>query len=376
MQASLECEAHGTTTKLTCAECGTPICTRCLVKTDVGLKCAEHAQANVAPAVSRRVAPLVISALVLVAMGGVILVAARQMASDTPPRVVVPGQPVGPAAAIDTPQVFVMGADGSQPRTLTNRPGATDAHPAWSPKGDRIAFESVTGGRRAVWTMQTDGLLLRRLTDGDGTDGAPAWSPDGSRIAFMSDRDGNFEVYVMAADGTDVRRLTSSPSTDGYPAWSPDGTRIAFVSDRPAGAPGGPSATLRLHLMAPDGSGVTPVTDVQAVPERPAWSPDGARLAFASDRHGDPELYLVGVDGSAPTRLTTDPAADGEPSWSPDGARLAFASNRDGNAQVYLVNPDGSGLRRLTTEPRNYGPAFSPDGARLVYIHEPTPEAD
>ncbi len=368
----LECSAHGNATRLTCADCGTPICPQCLVKTEVGLKCAEHAQANVAPPDHRRVGPLVVAAVVFVVMVAVVVVAVGQMRSGQTVAV-VPVEPAGPR--FQTAQVHVMGADGSDPRTLTIRPQAVDAHPSWSPQGDSIAFESTSEGRRAVWVIQADGLGLRRLTDGPGVDGAPAWSPDGARIAFMSDRDGNDEVYVMAADGTGVTRLTDSPSVDGYPAWSPDGTRIAFVGDRP-GPNGSPADTgrLRLFVMGADGSGVTPLSDLPAVPDRPAWSPDGRRLTFAAEGDGNAELYVVGVDGSAPTRLTTEPGADGEPAWSPDGTTIAFASNRDGAAQIYTVDSDGPSVRKLTTEPRNFAPSYSPDGSMLVFVHEPVPE--
>ncbi|MDQ2826787.1 MAG: hypothetical protein M3Y04_07500, partial [Actinomycetota bacterium] len=232
----LECEAHGTPTRLTCAECGKPICPRCLVKTAVGLKCEEHAQA-IAPRFDRRVVPYALGALVLVAMAVVVLaLAVFRQGGGTSVATSVPvpesGGDAGAAGRVEPAQVFVVNADGSSPHTLTNRPLAFDASPAWAPDGQHIAFESTEDGKRAIWVMQADGLRLRRLTDDSGADAAPAWSPDGSRIAFMSDRDGNQEIYVTGADGTDTKRLTENPASDGFPVWSPDGSRIAFVSDR------------------------------------------------------------------------------------------------------------------------------------------------
>ena len=71
--------------------------------------------------------------------------------------------------------------------------------------------------------MDADGSNQTRLTNNPASDAQPAWSPDGTKIAFNSDRDGNFEVYVMDADGSNQTRLTNNPADDGGPAWSPDG---------------------------------------------------------------------------------------------------------------------------------------------------------
>ncbi len=366
----LECEAHGTPTRLRCAEagCGKPICPNCLVKTAVGLKCEEHAQA-IAPRFDRRVAPFALGALVLVAAAVVILaVAVLNQDSETLPPDNTPAPGAGGASSRIVPaSVYVIGADGSSPRTLTNRPLAFDASPAWSPDGARIAFESTIDGKRGIWVMQADGQGLRRLTDGPGSDGSPAWSPDGARIAFMSDRDGNQELYVVGLDGQGLRRLTDHPAADGYPAWSPDGTRLAFVSDRD-GQFGIWAAN------ATDGSAPARLVPGPAAPGRPAWAPDGIRIAFASDRDGaDLDIWIAPVGGPPPTRLVSSPGQDGEPAFSRDGTRLAFASDRDGAPEVYVANRDGSNPVKLTSNPRSFAPAWAPDGTKLAYINDPAP---
>lgn len=374
-----KCEAHGTPTRLRCAEvdCGRPICPRCLVKTPVGLKCEEHAE-GIVPRFDRRVAPFALGALFLVAAAVVILAVAvltqdpaTGPASDDTPPPAAAGAPVASGRIVPA-QVYVVNADGSSPRTLTNRPLAFDANPAWSPDGGRIAFESTIDGKRAIWVMQTDGLGLRRLTDGPGADASPAWSPDGTRIAFMSDRDGNQEVYLIGADGSAPRRFTDNPAADGFPAWSPDGGRLAFVSDRD-GQPG-------IWVAFDDGSGPSRLVPGPAAPARPTWAPEGRSIAFASDREGgNLDIFVAPVPGPAgalgppPTKVISSPGQDGEPAWSPDGAKLAFASDRDGTAQVYVANRDGSNVTRLTTVPRSFAPAWAPDGTRLVYINDPAP---
>ncbi|MDQ3980985.1 MAG: LpqB family beta-propeller domain-containing protein [Actinomycetota bacterium] len=362
---ALSCTRHGTTTRLRCAECGTPICPECLVKTDVGMKCIEHASPLVAPKISpkRQVRGLVLTLVGLAAVVGGTVALLSGVGGDggEPPE---GGAPVGLPSPdrIDTPQVAVMAADGSGKRILTNRPLAFDNRPAWSPDGSRIAFESLVDGRQSIWVMEATGERLRRLTEGAGGDSAPAWSPDGTTIAFMSDRDNDPEVYLMNADGSDPRRLTDRPGMDGYPAWWPDGSRLAFVSDR--------NGILRVWTMAPDGSSPSLLSDVPALGDRPSVSRDGRRLLFTSDRDGNPEVYMVATDGAGLTRLTDTPAADGEAVFSPDSTRIAFASDRDGSAAVYVMAVDGTGVRKLTTGPRGFMPAWSPDGHSLLYVSD------
>ncbi len=376
-----ECEAHGTPTRLSCADCGKPICPKCLVKTSVGLKCEEHAQ-GIPARIDRRVAPFALGALVLVAAAVVLLaVAVLHQGSKTPAASVLPPGSAGttpgttPGTAtgrIDPAQVFVVNVDGTAARTLTNRPLAFDARPAWSPDGTRIAFESTTDGKRSVYVMQADGQGLRRLTDATGTaaDSSPAWSPDGTRVAFASDRDGNSEIYVIGVDGSSTKRLTDSPAVDNYPAWSPDGTRIAFVSDR--------DGQSGIWAMAADGSNPARLVAGQAAPDaRPAWSPDGHSIAFASDRDGgNLDIFVADVStgpAATATKVIASPGQDGEPAWSPDGAKLAFASDRDGAPEVYIANRDGSNVVKVTSKPRSFTPAWSPNGTMLAYIYDPAP---
>ncbi len=78
-----------------------------------------------------------------------------------------------------------------------------------------------------------------------------------------------------------------------------------------------------------------------------AWSPDGTKIAFTSDRDGNFEIYVMNADGRNPTRLTSDPATDNFPAWSPDGTKIAFDSRRDGNFEIYVMNADGTNPTRL-----------------------------
>lgn len=101
------------------------------------------------------------------------------------------------------------------------------------------------------------------------------------------------------------------------------------------------------------------------------FSPDGALIAYLSDRDGNVEIYVVNADGSNPRRLTSTPATEGSPSWTPDGRQIVYASNASGNFQVWIMNADGSGQRQLTQEPKsNFQPVVSPDGRSIAFTSD------
>ncbi len=112
-----------------------------------------------------------------------------------------------------------MNADGSGKHRLLKTPSFS---PAWSPKGDKIAYVRDADGDSEIYTVGVDGKGITKLTDNKGIDDdSPAWSPDGSMIAFASDRDGDGDIFRMNADGSGVHVLTSGVWTDQSPAWRP-----------------------------------------------------------------------------------------------------------------------------------------------------------
>jgi TolB protein len=129
----------------------------------------------------------------------------------------------------------VVNADGSERRILTRTAWNFEA-PAWSPDGQKLAFERrvspLANGQCAcdidLFVMNADGSGQQNVTRNPVYDRRPVWSPDGQQIAFGRYRD----VWVMNADGSDQRRLTPNPQGDDWPVWSPDGQQIAFGSFR------------------------------------------------------------------------------------------------------------------------------------------------
>ena len=228
-------------------------------------------------------------------------------------------------------------------------------NPAWSPNGDRIAFETYRDGDTDIYVMNADGSNQERLTHHLGEDASPIWSPDGSQIVFYSKRDGNAEIYVMNADGSSQKPLTNNPADDSYPVWSPDGNRIAFTTDR--------DGNKEIYVMDADGGSLVNLTNHDAADWLPAWSPDGTQILFSSKRDGDYEIYVMDADGRNPTRLTNNAASDYSPTWTTDGNLIIFGSDRGGKSDIYVMNADGSGQKRLTNNAfGNYSPDWKPGG--------------
>jgi len=244
----------------------------------------------------------------------------------------------------------------------------TNAYPAYSPDGSRIAYMSNADGDFDIYVAVPDSGVRRKLTDAPGQDGQPVWSPDGSRIAFRSVRDGNSQIYVMDADGSNPVNLSRNGFVDEHPVWSPDGARIVFASERPPSGGGEPNYDL--FSMAADGTDVRRITDTPEVETYPALSPDGSRIAcrriLAS---GDWEVVILDVEGSDVLNLSDHEGFDGWPAWSPDGERIVFASERGGSSDLWVVDADGSNLEQLTRDPDRdeRQPWWSPDGMRIAY---------
>jgi Tol biopolymer transport system component len=118
-------------------------------------------------------------------------------------------------------------------RHLTSPSEAIDDWAAFSPDGARIAFGSSRDGGFEIYVMNADGSHVRRLTESPGVDMRPAWSPDGRTVAFTSARDGNYEIYAIdAGDGVRPRRITHHPERDDFAQWHPDGRRLLTISER------------------------------------------------------------------------------------------------------------------------------------------------
>ena len=192
-----------------------------------------------------------------------------------------------------------------------------------------------------------------------------------TKIAFTSNRDGNNEIYVMDGDGRNQRRITVNSARDGLPAWSPDGKKIAFGSNRNNVN----KDHMQIWVIDADGKNPIRLTD-GLVDANPDWSPDGKTIAYDARRNQDDlnpsprVIYVMDADGNNNRQLVEEPGWSTHPSWSPDGKRIAFVSDRHAQIdQIYVMDADGQNQRRITDDLENKRmPSWSNDGRHIAYV--------
>ena len=181
-------------------------------------------------------------------------------------------------------------------------------------------------------------------------------------------------VGLVATSGASL--LVSNDDGSASPA-SAAKSKIAVI--RMSTETGG--VRLELHVINADGSGSwrletarlsLPAAAPYEFGERPAWSPDGRKIAFLGmGDDGNVDVYVVGADGLGQRRLTRHPGVDGNPAWSPDGRKIAFTRRARefgaGKTHIYVMNADGSGQRRLTHGHVHFSVAWSPDGQKMLF---------
>ncbi|MGH2377388.1 MAG: TolB family protein [Candidatus Limnocylindria bacterium] len=176
-------------------------------------------------------------------------------------------------------------------------------------------------------------------------------------------------AYTAAAAASPIRQLTNTPGTNVRPAWSPDGAQIAFQSNR--------DGPYHVYVMNADGSDVRRLTSGGADDRHPAWSPDARYLAVDSGDSRTREIWLIEVATGARRQLTTLGGIASFPSWSPDGRQIGFYVYREGVMDVWLMGQDGGGVSRLTQDLASeknqqctfacHSVAWSPDSGRVAF---------
>jgi TolB protein len=269
--------------------------------------------------------------------------------------------------------------------------GLENTYPAWSPDETRIVFESTRDGPDAdIFVMNADATNVVQLTANDVGESTPVFTPDGRFIVYTSEDGGNPDIFVMGADGSGKRNLTRHPGADGHPRVSPDGKRIYFNSNRTSDPASFARGTMErdqnheIFSMTLDGGDLRQVTDLPDWDTYPAPSPDGTQLLWRrvtatggkSESGRNSEVFWMDLRTGEQRNVTANQAYDGWPAWSPDGERIAFASNRANKAfegfDIYVAAPDGSDATRVTFGDGVDGlgswtkPVFSADGKRIL----------
>ncbi len=277
---------------------------------------------------NRKVGAMVVAAALAISVVVFAVLSAEDRDGGKTPATQPPAGSVPPATLeLDVEDVAVVGLDGIPVAGIEGLP-----EDAWmldlSPDGNTIAFNTETGlPRGQIATIGVDGTGMQVLRTGVFAE-MPAWSPDGERIAFEgTTTDENKDIYVMEADGSNVRRLTDDPAQDVFPRWSPDGATIAYsnVGTRPADDSQF-SVTADIWTVPSGGGEPTRLTTNPGPDTHPDYSPDGNLIAF----HRRYEIWVMKSDGSQQERVLRSEAAV-TPRWSPDGTMLAYSTYDDGS---------------------------------------------
>ncbi len=193
-------------------------------------------------------------------------------------------------------------------------------------------------------------------------------SPDGLIAYNIHEENGRFAIYLIRPDGTGKHPLMANREVnEDSPAWSPDGARLAFTESSP-----GQNPLLVTTNVAGGDRRVVPLADVRD-PGSPSWSPDGTRLAFVAwtKNYTRDDVYVVNLDGSGlVNRTLTMSGRPQEPRWSPDGTKLLFVydDRSSGPLQLAVVGAtSGSPVVLTDNDMHHSSPAWSPDGTRILF---------
>lgn len=285
--------------------------------------------------------------------------------------------PAGFASPTDlggsAPGLLAIDVKSGQKRAVLKTGSALQ--PAWSPHGWRIAYFGLrTGtGQRDLWTVAADGseaeAAIVDVTNDAALDWSPTWSPQGDYLYFSSNRGGTMNLWRVAIDERSGRPagepepVTTPSGWSGSLSFSRDGSHLAFASLewRSTMFRQGFDAA-RETLVGPPIpmlKGSRPIRDHDV-------SPDGRWIAF-NETGAREDLFVARTDGTDYRRLTDDAARDRGPAWSPDGTRILFYSDRGGTYDLWTIRPDGSRIEQVTSGSNANFPTWSPDGARIVY---------
>jgi Tol biopolymer transport system component len=306
-------------------------------------------------------------------------------------------------------QIGTINSDGSEPVHLAEMPSRRLQLPRWSPDGTRIAaidsiagfgtdvYVTTRGGKWSILDSRTElaisGMawlasgneliyvrgdyaasgkseLVRQAVDSDKFTVLP-WPhrsrtldivEDGKIVFDTSSRRSNLREIPL--QGGPPRWLTRGISMDRQPAFSPDGQRILFTSDR--------SGSTDIWQMDLRSGTIGRVIDHPADDMDPAYTPDGKEIIWTSNRTGHLEIYVADADGGQARRVTDDGVDAQNATMTADRSWIVYTSSHPVKRGIWKVHPDGTGAEPIARG-TYFNPEVSPDGKYVLYLTSPTP---
>jgi TolB protein len=252
-------------------------------------------------------------------------------------------------------EIWTMNFDGTDQRPLTKY-GSISTFPSASPDGRVAAFTTYAGGYPAIQLYSLDtGRKLQFYNQRASMNAFVSFTPDSKQVVFSSTAAGGpAQLYMANVDGTGLRRLTHSNSIEVEAKVNPKtGADLVATSGR-SGMP-------QIYKMNLDGADVQRLSAGTGEATNPAWSPDGAHIAFAWTKGFEPgnyNIFVMDVVSRETTQLTSNDGRNENPSWAPDGAHIVYASKHGRQSQIMVMNADGTGKHPLTQAGNNEKPVW------------------
>ena len=254
-------------------------------------------------------------------------------------------------------QIYIMPAEGGEPRQLTNEPDSVRAGtPSWAPDGKSLLFVSTRGKRYNIYSVPFEGGEPKQLTHAPGSHRFGTYSADGKQIAFYSNRVApgelyGFNIYVMSAEGEHeddmARQVTASKGSPGHPTWSADGKWIAFVEKEfdslRQDTMEGSILFTKYHLYKVSSRGGKEIqltkgaVDGKPVEDTwPSWSPDGKWIAFGRQYGSKRDVWVLDVASNHAFPITTAGNCI-KPTWSWDCKSIYYSSVHEKNEDIWVA---------------------------------------
>jgi hypothetical protein len=255
---------------------------------------------------------------------------------------------------------------------LVNLTAASTAHEFFANftfGGDVLNLYSTDSGEINPATVNADGTDFKSMNfitaslsavQNGLTDWDPAWAPGGEQMVWlkMTGFPPSVDMWLSNADGSDSRKLTSDSATEMMPAWSPDGTKIAYVTDK--------DGQQNVYVMDVASGDVTRLSNHDVGDINPVWSTDGSQILFIAERDiplktGTVQYFIVNADGSDMRPFEDGDTFTGGLRYAPYGEQIAYMSNESGSWQIFVMNADGSSVHPITEgDSNNLYPIWRP----------------